>query len=324
MKFTYTLGTIVLGSILLTGGCSQLEKLDEKLDKKNAELTKKLGGTPVDDEDTPSKTDNQELYARVQDYTGEGFYLPNSGTLTDKLAEKHKKEITKAVKEYFNRSYHTEITVHNLVGARDGISVFVESVGEPHFYTLAIVPVNLSNKEILLDRIQSLEGDVESSIETGLYAMLYKNELQQLDKYLENIQIRFPVTGMRIEAIQKTAANGFAKSEYYISNFDKTLDELGRKYVQDPANTINRIKAGNKPALDPKEINITIQLFMKDSNAEPDQSIFDQIVSEIKGKREFPPGIYNVILNDNKIIKRTGTGQKDNSLETTDGTIILN
>lgn len=146
-----------------------MEKMGDELDKKNAELTEELGGTPSREKGVQKEeTKNQDTYASVQDYTGEGFKLPNSGNLTEKLASENKEEIIEAVKTFFKNNYNTEVTVHNLAGARDGISVFVESVGEPHFHTLAIVPVSVPGKKILYDQITSLQEEIERDIETGL------------------------------------------------------------------------------------------------------------------------------------------------------------
>ena len=69
-------------------------------------------------------------------------------------------------------NYKTDVTIQNFVSAADGVSVFVESVSEPHFYTFAIVPVDVKNKEVKVDSVWSQEGQVENAIQSGLYAML--------------------------------------------------------------------------------------------------------------------------------------------------------
>ncbi|WP_162356926.1 DUF1672 family protein [Metabacillus mangrovi] len=305
MKVTYSFLSVGLSLILLTGGCSFMGGFEDK-DKKAAKSSQE-----------------QDIYASVQEYTGEGFYLPNSSPVTVELAKKHKDEITKAVEEFFMSNYKTPVTVHNLVGAQDAISVFVESKGEPHFYTLAIVPVNLSDEEVLLDKVAPLEGEIENSIQSGLYGMIYKEGLEQLDDYIEDVQKRFPVTTKQKEAIENTQATGFTKPAYYISNFDQSLEELSDRYIENPMDVKNLIISGDTPSLDPMKINITISLFMNTANEQPRQNIINQISEEIKKNRNLPPGIYNVILNDNQIIKRTGTGVKDNSLKTVDESIII-
>ncbi len=69
--------------------------------------------------------------------------------------------------------YKTEVIVHNMVGAVDGATVFVESVGEPHFYTYAIVPIDVDQKEVNSENVWSQEGQVENAIITGIFAMIF-------------------------------------------------------------------------------------------------------------------------------------------------------
>lgn len=80
-----------------------------------------------------------DQYERVQDYKGEGYRLTN-GAANDKVAEENREEVEKAVKAFFIKNYETGVKIHNLVGNKDGVTVFVESTGPVHFYTYAIVP----------------------------------------------------------------------------------------------------------------------------------------------------------------------------------------
>ena len=79
----------------------------------------------------------------------------------------------KAVKKFFIDNYKTEIIAHNIVGTSKAASVFVESVDEPHFYTLAIIPVDNEKKTIKPDGVWSLEWEVEQEIIAELLAMIY-------------------------------------------------------------------------------------------------------------------------------------------------------
>jgi len=78
------------------------------------------------------------------------------------------------VKKFFFEKYKTEVLVHNLVGNMDGVSVFVESFGEPHFYTVAIVPIDVNNKTIETDKVFTQAGQAEDALASGLYAMVYE------------------------------------------------------------------------------------------------------------------------------------------------------
>ena len=99
----------------------------------------------------------------VQEYTGEGYALRN-GKETDKIAEANRDEIEVAVKKFFSEKYKTEVIVHNLVGAVDGVSVFVESVGEPNFQAFAIVPIDVQSKTVKSDSVWSQEGQIENAL----------------------------------------------------------------------------------------------------------------------------------------------------------------
>lgn len=176
---------------------------------------------------------------------------------------------------------------------------------------------------MLLKQVRSLEGKIEEAITSGLYGMINREQFKELDRYLSEVQSRYPVTGERIEAIQKTAATGFGKSEYYTTNFDETLDELAIQYIQNPVKTKELIEEGNIPKINPEKFIITIQLFMKDKSAVPNQEILNSIVNGIKNNCKIPRGAYSIILNDNKISKRTRIGEKNNSLITTEDSLIL-
>src|SRR4051794_9874828 len=118
-----------LGITVLLGGCN-MDTENTKSGEK--EILTATGGQGIDL--------NTENLVSVQKYTGEGYALKD-GEETDKIAEANRDEIELAVKKYFSKIYKTEVIVHNLVGAIDGVSVFVESVGEPHFHAFAIVPI---------------------------------------------------------------------------------------------------------------------------------------------------------------------------------------
>lgn len=84
-------------------------------------------------------------FESVQDYTGEGYTLKN-GEEADRIAEEHRKEVESAVRDFFLKEYKSEVKVHNVVGNVDGATVFVESTGPVHFYSNAIVSMDLSEK----------------------------------------------------------------------------------------------------------------------------------------------------------------------------------
>jgi Protein of unknown function (DUF1672) len=108
-----------LGLSLMLGGCSDMNH----------------AGTEKTTEKQPAVQEEKQIedvFVSVQDYKGEGYELDN-GEKTDKIAEANREKIDKAVKAFFQDTYMTEVVVHNVVGAVDVATVFVESVGEPHF-----------------------------------------------------------------------------------------------------------------------------------------------------------------------------------------------
>ncbi len=89
---------------------------------------------------------------------------------------------------FFLKKYKTKVIVHNLVGNKDSATAFVESVGEPHFYTYCIVPINVDVKEVDSGRIFTQESQVEDAIRAGIYAMIYESEFKNLYPYFSDIE----------------------------------------------------------------------------------------------------------------------------------------
>jgi hypothetical protein len=260
-----------------------------------------------------NETEKDHLIS-VQDYTGQGYELPN-GEENDKIAEAHRKEIDKATKDFFLEKYKTEVKVHNIVGNKDGATIFVESIGEPHFYTYAIVPIN-GQKKVITEGIWTQEGQVEGSIMSGIYAMIYDKQLKELDNYLAKFVSAHPVTGVRDEAIQNTYSTGFTTPYYYITVLDEAYDEFYESYLQNPKTTKEEWKNKAKSLnIDPENYLITIQLFMKEKKQKPDQKILDTIVGDLENMATLSPGSYNIFLNDNKIMADSGNGNKDTTIE---------
>ncbi|MDR7073281.1 DUF1672 family protein [Fictibacillus barbaricus] len=250
----------------------------------------------------------------VQDYTGQGYELPN-GEENDKIAEAHLKEIDKATKAFFLDKYKTKVKVHNIVGNKDGATIFVESIGEPHFYTYAIVPIN-GDEKVITKGIWTQEGQVEGSIMSGIYAMIYDEQLKDLDNYLGKFVSEHPVIGVRDEAVQNTFSTGFTTPYYYITVLDDAYDEFYESYIQNPKTTKEewKIKAQSLK-IDPRGYRVTIHLFMKGKKQKPDQKILDVIVSDLENMTTLSPGYYSVYLNDNYILKDSADGTKDNTIQ---------
>lgn len=287
-------GTL-LSAALLLGGCSNT----------NGDSNK--GG-----EEKVSKPSN--TFVSIDNYNGEGYELPN-GKKTDKIAEANRDQITEATKKFFLDTYKTEVNVHNIVGNKDGASIFVESVREPYFHTFAIVPID-SQENVITDGIWTQEGQVEAAIKSGLYAMIYEDQLKELDSYLEDFTSKQPVTGMQEEAIQNVRSTGFTTPYYYISVLDEGFDTLYENYLENPKTTEEEWQqTAQSLEINPKGYRITIQLFMKEKDQKPDQKILDQISTDLENMDTLSPGYYSVYLNDNTINAKSADGTKESTIK---------
>ncbi|MEK5502383.1 DUF1672 family protein [Bacillus sp. FSL M8-0168] len=308
MKYK-TIITLSIGIPILLGGCMNLDTGNHD---KNGEKTVSNSHAQAD----------QNLI-RVQDYTGQGYEL-DGGQATAKIAKAHRGEIEKAVKKFFLEKYKTKVKVHNVVGALNAASVFVESEGEPHFHTYVVVPIDVKNDKVLTDKVWSQEGQVESAINSGIYAMVFDQELGKLDNYLAKTVKQEPVVGMRQEAVNNVMASGFHTVYYYITTFDDSLDKVYLKYLKNPNKNKEEWKREIKHSkIDPESFYITIHLYMKKPNTEPNKSIFNQIVKDLENMKGLAPGQYSVFLHDNTINKKAGSNSQENTLERSDPNYIM-
>nr|WP_285841865.1 DUF1672 family protein [Sutcliffiella horikoshii] len=285
-------------SLLIISGCSYSQALD----------------APPNTLSSTEKRQSSERFIRVQDYTGEGYTLRN-GDNTDKIALDNKEEIEDAVEKFFLEKYKTKVIVHNIVGAVDGATVFVESVGEPHFYTYAIVPIDVDHKKVLSDIVWSQDGQVEDAIITGIFGMIFDQEIDNYEAFIHEIVEQHPVVGITDEALKNVRAGGFGNSYYYVNSRDPVFKPLLQKYLEEPDKTEEEWKSlfteNDYPS---KGIIFTLYLFMEQPDTDPDETIFNDIVQKLENLENIPKGYYSVILNDNLIDSTNALGFKENSL----------
>ncbi|TXL66735.1 DUF1672 family protein [Cerasibacillus terrae] len=262
-------------------------------------------------EATKQQNQEDEQYISVQDYDGEGYTLRGGRDEAVDIAKQHKKEIVKAVEEFFLNNYKTEVKVNHFIGAKDAVSVTVESVNEPFFYSFAIVPVNFKSKTVATDQVFTLEGEVEKGIKGGLYVMAYEEEFSNLDNYLQTLDKEYPIIGMNKEAIQNTnSIHGYATPYYFVTPVGETFNLLFEKYMDNPSLDKQDLQQFLKDnPIDSKYITITLNLFMEDSDIEPDQEIFEMIVNDIKRKTNIPHGSYSLFIYENEINRHSALGK---------------
>lgn len=292
-----------MGFSIMLGGCSGINSTNTNNDNEEAkEIQAEASG---------------ESLVSVQDYTGEGYALPY-GKETDELAEKNRKQIEDAAIKFFKENYNTDVYVHNVVGSRDGATIFVESKGNLHFYTYAVVPIDEQGKQVLTDKIWADEFHVENAIKGGLYHMIFSDEFKNLDSYLESIAAKGQVTGKTIEALQNVGGHGYMTSYYFIAltSKEEAIKPVYDLYMSNPDESAENLRnAYDADLFHAENFKINIQLFMADNQAKPSEEIFNQITKELEEMDSIPNGTYSFSLNDNFIDKQSAEGAKDNSLK---------
>lgn len=292
-----------VGISLMLGGCSGMNSANNN---QESEKSKETQAAP-----------SEESLISVQDYTGEGYALPY-GKETDKIADESLDEIEEAAIKFFKEKYKTDVTVHNVVGAKDGATVFVESKDEPHFYTYAVVPIDELEKKVMTEKIWADEFQVENAIKGGLYHMIFNEEFQQLDDYLETLSAEGQVTGKTKDALQNVGGHGYMTPYYFIAltSKEEAIKPVYELYISNPdESTENLRNVYDEDAFNPENFKINIQLFMAEKQAEPNEEIFNQVTKELEDMDSIPKGTYSFALNDNFIDKQSSEGAKDNSLK---------
>ena len=280
--------------ILILGGCSLLNQSAQNNEKDN--------------------TNADDVYVPVQEYTGEEYALPN-GKKTGKIANENRDVIERAIKEFFLEEYKTEVKVHNIVGNIDGATVFVESIGEPHFYTYAIIPIDKKSESILTDAIWTQEGAVEDSIITGLYGFVEKEKFLNLTNFLESFSQEYGLTGLNKEAL-KAGERNFS-NEYYIVGIrdNDPFQNVIELYFENPNRTREEWRSIlNVDAINPSAIRIAIELYIANQEGEPNQEVFEKLLREIEDLDNIPKGLYAISMHDNFIHREKAIGHKENTL----------
>src|SRR5690625_665214 len=294
--------------IIVIGGCSAIN--DSNQSEKNNSINE-------NNEEENEKYDPNH-YAPIQEYTGEGYTLEGASEETGEIANEHREEVDKAVKDFFQKEYKTEVKIHNIVSAVDGVSVYVESVGDLHFYTYAIVPIDVKNKEIKFQEVWSQEGRVEDAIAGSLYAIAFEEDFSNLDKYMDGLVEDYPIIGTNIKTIENVKGNGYTTPYYFISTFDDTFKELAESYINNTNMSEEElVDILKKKSLHSDDLKIAIEFYMDEKSLDPDKEIYDKIYKDIEGMEDIPKGEYFISLHDNYVMVEVASGKKDNTIRET-------
>lgn len=267
--------------------------------------------------DTSETTLSDDSLVSVADYSGEGYALPY-GKETDQIAEKYRKQIEAATIVFFQENYQTEIIVHNVVGALGGATVFVESVGEPHFYTSAIVPIDEKEEKVMTKHLSVDAFQVENAIKGGLYQMIFKDEFKNLDDYFQSLIAEGKVLGKTEAALGNVGGHGFMTPYYFIALTSKesAIQPVYDRYLSNRDESVEALRDAYKAeSFHPENLKINIQLFMADKGEKPSEEIFNEITNRLEEMNDIPSGTYSFSLNDHYIDKKSGEGAKENSLK---------
>ena len=259
----------------------------------------------------------EDQYESVLTYTGDGYTLPG-GEENEEIAKEHKEEVVSATKEYLKKEYNTDVDIHNMVGNSDGVTVFYESKGPLHFYSTAIVPIDSSTKKILKGEVTTIEGEVERSIKSALYAYMWEDDFKELDDQITEILDDHPsITGRTLASLQNVGGSGYMSPYYFVqaSSTDEAIQPLYEQYLQDPDTSKETYsKLFDDSQFEPDYLLFNLNFFMKDPQDQPDKQIFNALIETVEANNELPKGRYLIDLNDNYVLIRNSESYKQNTL----------
>ncbi|MBC2214152.1 DUF1672 family protein [Listeria welshimeri] len=268
----------ILASLLLLGGCFNM---NEKTEQEKAQE----GTTPV------------------QDYVGQGFSFVD-GDKSEELVKRDEEKIKQEAINYVKNTYKTDVKVNNVVPARNAAVVMVECEEPIQFHTSVIVGKVINKEGEWLTR--SNEGEVEKAIVGGLYAKAYEAEFQRLDTFAEKLAKENNLLGLRNEAIDKTAAEGYTSNHYFIVAMDVYYPSVYNAYLANQgisAEELRKLFEKDDPKYE--HVSVPMEFYSKENNL-PEQKLADDLAEELKQEKGLPRGNYMITMYKNFIVNRVG------------------
>ncbi|EAF6342340.1 DUF1672 family protein [Listeria monocytogenes] len=269
----------LLASLLLLGGCFNM---NEKTEQEKAQE----GTTPV------------------QEYVGQGYSFVDGNKSAERVKE-HEEEIKQEAINYMKTKYKTDVKVNNVVPARNGAVVIVESEAPIQFTTSVVVKFLLNNKDEIGSGTSS-EGEVEQAIVGGLYAKVYEAEFQQLNQFTEKLAKKYDLEGYTQEAREKTSPNGYQGKFYFVTLGFSDYLSVYNAYLANPEISTDDLRAlFIKDDPTSKNMNIPMAFFSKE-NKLPEQKLADDLAEELRKEQGLPKGNYDIRVYKNHIVNRVG------------------
>ncbi|MDA7026230.1 DUF1672 family protein [Bacillus sp. CLL-7-23] len=261
-----------MSALLLLAGCQAMKKPEKQLDQKELESVQKFG-----DEMLKEK----------------------------KVDEKYHDKIKKAVRKFFLDKYKTKVKINQIVRKVNSVTVFVESEGEPHFYTEA--SLIMLDEDNILAEVNAEKDDVEDAIRTGIYAMACDKEFKTLDNYLKKATSKYHVKALK----QKDRRNGYRTPYYNISIASDAFGvDLNKMYLKNPKRSkMEWRKILTKHQINDKKIKIDIQLYLETKKLKDDHPTLKKIIRDLKKMDDIAPGIYEVHV-EQKLIGKSANSKK--------------
>ncbi|MBC2249990.1 DUF1672 family protein [Listeria sp. FSL L7-0123] len=252
----------------------------------------------------------QEGTTPVQDYVGQGYSFVDGNKSAERV-KKHEEEIKQVAIDYMKTKYKTDVKVNNVVPARNGAVVIVESEAPIQFTTSVVVKFML-NKKDEIGSGSSSEGAVEQAIVGGLYAKAYEAEFHHLDEFAEELAGKYNLEGYTEEALIKASPKGYQGKYYFLTvGYDDYLSAYNA-YLSN-----NQVSAEELRALfkkdDATSKNMTIVMnFFSNEDKLPNQNVVDSLAEEFKAESDLPNGEYPINLFKNFIVNRVGLPDGEN------------
>ncbi|EAE1301592.1 DUF1672 family protein [Listeria monocytogenes] len=273
----------LLAGLLLLGGCFNM---NEKTERGKAQEKAQEGTTPV------------------QDYVGQGYSFVDGDKSAERV-KKHEEEIKQEAINYMKTKYKTDVKVNNVVPARNGAVVIVESEAPIQFTTSVVVKFLLNNKDEIGSGTSD-EGAVEQAIVGGLYAKAYEEEFKHLDEVTEKLASKNDLEGFTQEALDKTSPSGHQGKYYFITAINDDYLSVYNAYLNNTQISSKELQAlFIKDDPTSKNMTIVVNYFSKNDKL-PKQAVVDNLADEFQKESNLPRGFYPINLFKNLIVNRVG------------------